>query len=314
MSSAYEYPFWNDANIDVDLEELTAIASPATAALGKSVLVNGSTMHSFEPMAMQTADDPLVQGSLHANQVVPGMMPLLQQAAAVQDPAVLKSLTSELESIRNSINELKRNQHQESAQVTDARRTALLSDAIGHLANARTAPPPCSKLQPAMPVKPVFDVDTFTAQQKLMASQEPAVVPSSDGPSCGASRGSNLVSQGIHKQRDLDPQTKKLVRKQRNRQAAQNSRLRKKMRLEALEENLRAVMEDNHKYQIACEELTRRNSILEEKLRRIFLQRQQQQDAVTAVSASVPSEEFPAAFVASGLESAPSGQADRPLA
>lgn len=67
----------------------------------------------------------------------------------------------------------------------------------------------------------------------------------------------------------LDLQTKRLVRKQRNKQAAQDSRMRKKLRMEELESKLSTLVEDNRKYQLACEELTRRNSQLENRLKEV---------------------------------------------
>jgi hypothetical protein len=183
-----------------------------------------------------------------------GASALLPHAAAIQDPAVLTRLTSELISIRDSLNQLKRNQNHTDPQATEARRTALLSDAITHLANSRASQ---SLIQTPAARPPVaFDLSTFSIKAEAVPPRN-LVAPLEVNPPI-PDFASGTDEERLHK--------KKMVRKERNRQAAQNSRMRKKMRMDALEESLAKVMDQNRKYQIACEELTRRNQELEQRL------------------------------------------------
>eukprot|EP00658_Telonema_sp_P-2_P064598 TRINITY_DN5370_c0_g1_i1.p1 TRINITY_DN5370_c0_g1~~TRINITY_DN5370_c0_g1_i1.p1 ORF type:complete len:302 (+),score=65.45 TRINITY_DN5370_c0_g1_i1:180-1085(+) len=202
--------------------------------------------------------------------------------------SMLQNLSSELASIRQSINDLRRTHSDTSTPQLpgDPNRAQVLSDAITRLASSRLPHefpefvPPTQLpglsfpqvVEPAMlPLMP-----TPTAPVLIPNSEDIMVPPDPDHPESQAGKGMDKDN------------LKKLVRKQRNRQAAQNSRLRKKMRLEELEENLDAMMAQNHKYQRACEELTRRNQELEQQIQELTSMAPALANNLQMVSGSAP--------------------------
>lgn len=319
---SFEFGFLNDVGLEIDMDSLGGSMEPAPAqvvapsappnALDYDVIARSDALNSYV--------QNLLQGAPQHVQPIPAPVPA---AAPQPDPSVLQSLTSELVSIRNSINELKRTQgdatflSSAAAASAEARRSALLSEAITHLANSRGTSAfmdPSSNLLPAgltlcappkaPPAPPApFDLNLFNRtnssasapqqpQPQPQPQQQPREVPRQAVQPAMALDNASVSSlpdtlptdlletpdaeppfQPLEMPEKLEGQTssehKRLLRKQRNRQAAHNSRLRKKMRMDSLEDKLELLMDQNRKYRVVCAELTRRNQELEGQLKEV---------------------------------------------
>eukprot|EP00656_Telonema_subtile_P048357 TRINITY_DN5744_c0_g1_i2.p1 TRINITY_DN5744_c0_g1~~TRINITY_DN5744_c0_g1_i2.p1 ORF type:complete len:378 (+),score=50.35 TRINITY_DN5744_c0_g1_i2:244-1377(+) len=254
------------------------------------------------PAAYPYAPIPSVSSTYHAIHASAVPIPVPPPAPPMQTmhnqtPAMLQSLSSELASIRQSINELKRTQGDPVVPDQVRQSSTLLSDAMSRLANSRPAQAQfdVSAVRVVPELAPLGSRPTAypTSTFNLADMHAPAVVPPAPVPKpaavlaapavvaapavapCAKPEKVEAVPDSVEPQDfnpetgALDSQTKRLVRKQRNRQAAQNSRMRKKLRMEDLEERLSSLMEENSKYQVACEELTRRNCQLESRLKEV---------------------------------------------
>jgi len=204
---------------------------------------------------------------MHGRRITPQAAPPAQTPLGGQ---VLQCLTSELASLRQSVNELKSrsNEITQNNPTYHARRAVLLQSALTQLTNSGLIQDgTATRSQPSSLFNQRGQTPTIPATSTQSIGYLGGISTQPFDPLLNLKPADVEVTSALAlSSANADLQTKKLVRKQRNREAAQNSRMRKKLRMETLEANLASAMEENRKYQIACAELTRRNQELERRL------------------------------------------------